>query len=1035
MKKYLSLLFFSFCPLVILSFSQEKNLQSLHQEAEQAIKDKEYEKAKKAYEKLLKEVRHFSSLQSDKYPIDWTTYVDCILRLSYIYQVEEDYEKWESMILALIEKGPPKHQLAQLKLSLARLKCVQNDPQTGFILMQEALLLLPSKEWSKENRSFFLGLTSMLDSHYESLVKQGEVYFASGLIDLALPLYREVLDGIERGVYPKSTPILEKQLKYRVAEGNFLQADYDQTLSIIEKLRSENQTDSIDHEALYLRALVYRERQEFEKATLALTEYLNGKEKVLHYREALLELGLLSYREQNFTKAKKYLSLVAAGADSIETKEVIVSSLYLARIYLKEKQYRKADRLLSTLLNTLPKGHSLIYEIHYLIGLVLQEGSEYLDAATHFELALPCKSLDLEGYVAPWTPDALYQLGWCYLKLADDPLKGVSVQGAFISKAESLFEILKESSKKEEAHLACAKLFLLKISYLADQKAREDLVALLTPHLKTFTQDGQVQALLLLAEGADTYSEKEIFYGQATQDTYVTSSNYADAWYQRGLIHFQEGLKVKKSSYFKEAAIAFEKSFFLFEAKNCSMAAQILKLEAEANYFLDTRESRFDSLSILEKLLHRYNQLYLSLEDQAHTLYLRGLVASKITTLDHREDYLSLAEESLKGVISFFPETEYAEGSLFTLATLYFHLGKWEEAYSHFLTLATSYPKSDHAPSAWFWVAHTAKQLGKPRVESLTALENIYMLYPTSDLAAEAYFERYPISAYEACDKHSMMHLLDFPNRFQKSPLLIPVHYLLGLYHKKRNEPNLAKISFGKSAVLYNEMEGELPPYCFEFRIRSLLETAKFYLNEGKFQGIELLCFLIEELETFGEFSSIFQDCSLALIEGLIILEKIPLAEKALHVTLNHFEESKIRRGYFLAKTFECGAELSSFYENYEAEIDYLNLAEEAGNSHLPQEELLRLYLKQAKCLEKLGKYSEAMRTLSKLINVDALSPLGAQAMYHRAHLYELEGREELTVRQLEACAKKGGEWGEKAKELLRRQYGMHPSRSWIHYE
>ena len=54
----------------------------------------------------------------------------------------------------------------------------------------------------------------------------------------------------------------------------------------------------------------------------------------------------------------------------------------------------------------------------------------------------------------------------------------------------------------------------------------------------------------------------------------------------------------------------------------------------------------------------------------------------------------------------------------------------------------------------------------------------------------------------------------------------------------------------------------------------------------------------------------------------------------------------------------------------------------------------------------------------------DVISPLRIKAMFLRAEIYELQGRPELAIKQLEAAARKGGEWAQKAQEKLEQVYG-----------
>ena len=86
--------------------------------------------------------------------------------------------------------------------------------------------------------------------------------------------------------------------------------------------------------------------------------------------------------------------------------------------------------------------------------------------------------------------------------------------------------------------------------------------------------------------------------------------------------------------------------------------------------------------------------------------------------------------------------------------------------------------------------------------------------------------------------------------------------------------------------------------------------------------------------------------------------------------------------------------------------------------------EKFELWIHQSTCCSLLHQSDEAMRLLSRVINDEAASPLRIQAMVLRAEIYESQGRPELALKQLEAAATKGGEWGRKAQEKLEKIYG-----------
>src|SRR5690606_26581982 len=103
----------------------------------------------------------------------------------------------------------------------------------------------------------------------------------------------------EAGHYPKAVSgnaLIEKKIRYRLAESYYSQANYEQTLALCynEKIVE----DRVDREMVYLSALCYREKKEYEKALDCFRNYANlGKREDLdHYDHALFEIGYFYYQ-------------------------------------------------------------------------------------------------------------------------------------------------------------------------------------------------------------------------------------------------------------------------------------------------------------------------------------------------------------------------------------------------------------------------------------------------------------------------------------------------------------------------------------------------------------------------------------------------------------------------------------------------------------------------------------------------------------------------------------------------------------------
>ena len=140
---------------------------------------------------------------------------------------------------------------------------------------------------------------------------------------------------------------------------------------------------------------------------------------------------------------------------------------------------------------------------------------------------------------------------------------------------------------------------------------------------------------------------------------------------------------------------------------------------------------------------------------------------------------------------------------------------------------------------------------------------------------------------------------------------------------------------------------------------------------------------------------------------------------------LTHYSEAGVSEGFFLSQVWHELGKLAIRCGDYDTALNCFEVTSECGKGYLSDDQNLTLWILQSDCFREKEDYHTAMRHLSKVINAETASPLRLKAMLLRAEIYELEGRPELAVRQLEAASKKGGEWALEAKEKLRTQYGL----------
>jgi tetratricopeptide (TPR) repeat protein len=1001
---------------------EEKQLRQLHQNGESAFGKGEFEVAKGAFEELLGRIIVSARKNpSQKYKVDWATYVDVAMRLAACHEELNEKKEAETVLVQLLAKRPPDEFIPPVKLMKARLSATHESPNEAYIEMSAIAAKLPSSHWSGKDLVFFHALEHSLDVYYDDLMAKAKRFLMAGCYAEAISMYEDILSAIEKGSYPKvktSDSLIVKKIRFHLAESHFLAADYEKSLSLCGGQEKNNgYANKIDREMLYLSALCYREKKEYEKALECFQNYTHASEMgdLDHYDHALFEIGYYYYQNGQSEKAQRYFE----NLQQYNCKPSHLAAIYLARIYLDKGELREVEKLLLQVMQTLNTNDPLRYECYYLRGVAAYALSEYAASKDFFENSLATRGTS-------WWRSSVYHLGWCNLRLADDPLKEERVRLGFFNTAEEYFKLLLDD---EAGCLSLAQLYLLQFRHFGAKEPLNKLTALLQLKSDSFSSEGQVQALLLLAEGSLGYAQKEQIYVQATEEKYKRAASYPQAWYCRGLNHFQQGLcdPLHDASFFELATLAFEKAFRLVEKSDHQRAANILKLEAKAHIL---RNSPITSLALLEKLLTQFEE---GVEERVETLYLQGLLASHLTDLS----YFPVAEESLKCVINAYPQSEYTDDALYALATLYYRSENYEKAKKTFLKLAMEHPASTYAAEAWFWTAEAAACVGEnPRVYRCHTYED----YPTSEQAPEAYFRQFPYTAYLEGSSEALSHLREFSTRFPQSPLQIAVNYLIGI-HEERGEKAQAAFEKALSAFAIYQQEGGPPDSTYVyFRYQAVLALASLYLNSNSRKDLEecerLLITLVRDfsqkehplasiLKQKTPYPPQFEEGEFKLVHCYLKEGKDFSAQKLLIQMLNHYSQAGIQQGRHLCQVWEEQGKLAMRCADYDTALNCFEIAQGCENGLSSDEQKLTLWLLQSDAFRGKKEYDTAMRLLSRVINAETASPLRIKAMYLRAEIYELAARPELAIRQLEATAKKGGEWGHKAQEKLRVRYGL----------
>lgn len=544
--------------LCVTSFfweDEEKQLRELHHSGESAFQKRDFEGAKKAFEDLFGRINVGTQ---QKYQVDWNTYVDIAIRLTLCYEELAQKNEAATLLEDLLSKNLPTPLIPQVKLIRARIKAAQGAPECAYIEMRQIVSCYPMEQWPGRERVFFQALEDSLDDHYDMLILRAKRYLTVGFYSDAAALYEKIVKAINQECYPKvksDTSLIEKTIRYRLAECYYLNRNYEQSLAICTDI--EHMGDSrLDREMVYLSALCYHKKKEYEKALELFKSYVSSSDCTLdHYDQALFEIGNSYYQKGNFEKARCYFeTLVALGPLQGPSQ---IAALLLAQIHLQENNPKEVEPILAPVAIHLNPSDLLFHEYFYLRGLAAYSLGAFAEAKEMFAQSIPSKS------PCGWRRDSLYHLGWCDLKLGDQTTDSLRI--SFFDHAETLFTQLLQESYDEASCLALGQLYLLRFRHCADHTALEKLSQLLENPLESwegrFSMEGQVEALLLKAASSENYEQKEQLLHHACADLFAKSALHSQEKYS------VEALYVLATFYYERENYEQAQKFFLQLAK------------------------------------------------------------------------------------------------------------------------------------------------------------------------------------------------------------------------------------------------------------------------------------------------------------------------------------------------------------------------------------------------------------------------------------------------------------------------------------
>lgn len=849
--------------------------------------------------------------------------------------------------------------------------------------------------------SIFL-FSDLEGTEFSTSLKQAEFLFSEGLFSDASPIYENLLHSSELKD--------ESSIRMRLA------ACYIQENNPVDALKVLS--DSIggdEKEKSYLLATAFRRLGEHRKAFQILEKWNSNADPLIQ-----LELGLNSYFLHDAIEATRHLSSISL--DKTEPSYYWVAQIYLAKMQLDERNVKGAERHLDNVKQQLPQTHPLHFEVSYLEGLTSVLQQDLQSAYLSFEKSLHRKNPEQ----SPWYSDTIYQMAQCCQSASDH----------FVH-AEDLLNKGWLISNEDRFSIALAELYFRKARILKDADAYEKGKQWAMRHPRN-----RYALLLAQASAAPSLDERTRLYTELTAPNQKDQSSYTEAWLAKGMYEYE--------MHSPQAIESFQQAYQLSKDKNPNEAAMALQGQALA-YFSQGSQISFQQGWTL---LHDFRT---ALKQPDELYYTGALLALNSPSEIPLEKALKFINEGVEA----YPNEKYTEKMLLALGIFYYNKEDFEESDLTFSRLLKMNPKSPFRSEALYWKGRCA-ECRKDYDAMRSIFKEIYEADLTTPFAAKAYFRSYRYQDYMQGSKKALKHLQAMAELFPDHPLLVVTFYLMGLdYKKDRVDENgrmmksknlMAAIdSFEKAESLFDKLYSKqtIPAdellFYLQVRYRAQLERGQANLSVAQaaqggkrniyfayakevFESIrhdflKPTPLLSEHLIKLNPYPELLEETEYQLAQLYLLDNKSTKAEEILNQMLDHYREVGQTQSYYLSRVWNEKGKLAQTTGEIPMALASFRKAEESL-SQLGAEEKLDLWIQQSNCLKELGHYGEAMGLLSKVVNDESISGLRIKAMVLRAELYQLQGKHELALKQLEAASKKGGIWGKQAKEKMDKDYG-----------
>lgn len=744
----------------------------------------------------------------------------------------------------------------------------------------ESLLNLGEKQAAKERFEFLVNNFNWSNFRDAALYKLGLIYYDFKEFATARERFNSLVNE-----YPTSQHY--GAALYWIGESYVEENEINEAIKFLDDAINKRINNKYIDKSIYSLASVYEREGDYKKAVEYYDQLLSYYKESQFAPIAQFRIGFCYFNLKEYQSA--IIELNNPIVKELES-EIFSEALYLiANSHYRLSEFDKAEDILLSFMVEYPNS-KLIRNVKYSLAWTYFQQERYLDAYEIFnDLSSTIDSIGINSFY--WKAESRYYSGrkdealaifsefvknYPESELATNAKYQVGsiyfTSNSFKNSEEYLFESLNSDNSivKSKAYLVLGEMNLKKQNYTL---AKEKFNSVLT-YVDTLSD---IHSGALLGLGISSFNLKQ--YNEAIKnliDLEIKDVNFernkvnfylAECYFAKG--NFTEAVKrygkIDKDDTELSSMSQYGKAYSYFNLKDYENAvssfSEFVRKNPTDKRILDARLRLADSYYGNKNYVSAgkiYREIFLSNEVNAKNPYVHYQYAQAL----YKGGNTSEAISEFRKLQSTFPESEYADKSLYivgwiffqknsyndainsyrtmmnwypnsslnpvaycSIGDAFFNQSKYDSAIVNYQTVINKYPKSNHVFDAINGIQYcylAQNQEGK----AISLIDEFVIKNPGLSFSDQIFFKKGEIYYSQGQYEKAKLSYLDFTSRYPKSELTADAYYWIGKSAQNLNQFDEAVFNFNKVFETYPNNN---------LALASVIEIGNIYNQQKKY--------------------------------------------------------------------------------------------------------------------------------------------------------------------------------------------------------